>query len=229
MFSFYGAKGSIVHMYPPPKNNKIIEPFAGSAKYSLYYWNRNILLIEKDEVIVRLWKFLQSCSKQDILGLPSPKKGDNLKNFNISYDERILLSFMTTAATSKPQDTPQSFINVDREKERIANDLFKIRHWDIIETSYYNVDNQKATWFIDPPYQYGGEHYRYSNKEISFSHLKEWVKSLKGQVILCENTKATWMEDLKPMVSISGAYKKSTEAIWSNKKTNYDSKQLSMF
>ena len=29
MFSYYGSKSKIVHLYPTPKFDKIIEPFAG--------------------------------------------------------------------------------------------------------------------------------------------------------------------------------------------------------
>lgn len=37
MFSYYGSKSKIVDLYQPPKFDKIIEPFAGSARYSLKY------------------------------------------------------------------------------------------------------------------------------------------------------------------------------------------------
>jgi site-specific DNA-adenine methylase len=33
MFSYYGSKSKIIDHYPAPKFNKIIEPFAGSARY----------------------------------------------------------------------------------------------------------------------------------------------------------------------------------------------------
>ena len=47
MFSYYGSKSKLVDYYPPPKFDKIIEPFAGSARYSLKYWQNDILLIDK--------------------------------------------------------------------------------------------------------------------------------------------------------------------------------------
>jgi len=34
MFSYYGSKSKIVDYYPPPKHKRIIEPFAGSARYT---------------------------------------------------------------------------------------------------------------------------------------------------------------------------------------------------
>ncbi len=50
-----------MNLYPPPKFDKIIEPFAGSARYSLKYWQKDVTLIDKYEVIVRTWKWLQQC------------------------------------------------------------------------------------------------------------------------------------------------------------------------
>jgi len=44
MFSYYGSKSKIVDCYPAPRYDKIIEPFAGSARYSLKWWNREYAL-----------------------------------------------------------------------------------------------------------------------------------------------------------------------------------------
>ena len=70
MFSYYGSKSKIVDYYPPPKHKKIIGPFAGSARYSLKYWQNGVLLVDKYEVVYNVWKYLQQASKTDILGLP---------------------------------------------------------------------------------------------------------------------------------------------------------------
>ena len=66
MWSYYGSKTKLVDLYPPPKTDKIIEPFCGSAKYSLKYWDKQVLLIDKYSVIVDLWRWLQNertCSR----------------------------------------------------------------------------------------------------------------------------------------------------------------------
>ena len=67
MFSYYGSKSKIVDYYPPPKHKKIIEPFAGSARYSLKYWQNDITIVDKYDVIVKIWKYLQQCEKNDII------------------------------------------------------------------------------------------------------------------------------------------------------------------
>jgi hypothetical protein len=55
--------------------------------------------------------------------------------------------------------------------------------------------------------------------------LAEWCKERNGQAIVCENTKATWLP-FKPMKEMQGTMFKTTEAIWSNIKTNYDNEQI---
>ena len=118
-------------------------------------------------------------------------------------------------------------VNVERDLKRIAKTLFKIRHWKIIHGSYEDLENVEATWFIDPPYKFGGEHYKESSKNLDFAELGKWCKSRNGQVIVCENTKADWLPFL-PMKEMSGSKHKTIEAIWSNHKTNYDDIQQSL-
>lgn len=68
MWSYYGSKSKVVHLYPRPEYGKIIEPFAGSARYSLRYFDRDVLLVDKYEVVVRIWKWLQHCSPDAMEG-----------------------------------------------------------------------------------------------------------------------------------------------------------------
>jgi len=70
MFSYYGSKSKIVDYYPPPKHKRIIEPFAGSARYSLKYWQNDVLLVDKYPVIIEVWNYLKNASVNDILKLP---------------------------------------------------------------------------------------------------------------------------------------------------------------
>ena len=116
---------------------------------------------------------------------------------------------------------------MDEKFNYIINNLHKIRHWKVIEESYEKIDNENVTWFIDPPYQFGGHEYKCSNKSIDFVKLSEWCKTRNGQIIVCENTKADWLP-FKPMIDMQGAMFKTTEAIWSNYETNYDCVQSSL-
>ena len=232
MFSYYGSKSKIVNYYPPPKHNKIIEPFAGSARYSLKYWENDILLIDKYEVIIKIWKWLQLCSPGDINKLPNVAPGEDIRNYTFDNDESLLLMrFLISGGAFSPnwKVSPQGFGgDVPTKKRKIIENLHKIKHWKIINGDYEQIENEEATWFIDPPYQNGGHKYIESNKKLDFNKLATWCKNRKGQSIVCENTKADWLP-FKPMIEMQGTMFKTTEAIWSNHKTNYDYVQQSLY
>lgn len=230
MWSYYGSKSKIVDCYPPPKYGKIIEPFAGSARYALKYWQKDVLLIDKDEKIVKLWMWLQQCSISDLSELPNIKEGDSLDNHELSEGQKLFLSFCVNEGntggrkTATKRAAPKIKFKVSETKKVLP----KIKHWEIRQGCYTDLINEAATWFIDPPYQFGGEHYRHSNKAIDFKNLSDWCKSREGQVIVCENTKADWLP-FSPLKKHWGGIMKSVEAIWSNLPTSFDHEQLSLF
>lgn len=236
MWSYYGAKTNIVDLYPPPKFGKIIEPFAGSARYALKYFDREVLLVDKYPVIVDIWHWLQECSPKDILSMPRRiEHGQPFESFKFDcLAQRNLFSFLTSSGDAIPRNKPTMRKTVDRPNhlnysiKRIAESLFKIKHWKIELEDYVNIPNQNATWFIDPPYEFGGQVYKMSNKKIDFKLLSKWCKSREGHVIVCENTKATWM-DFKPVSIQKGSNAITTEAIWSNYPTAYDNTQAALF
>jgi site-specific DNA-adenine methylase len=229
MFNYYGSKSKIVEYYPKPKFKKIIEPFAGSARYSLKYWECDILLIDKYPIIVEIWNFLKKCTQSDILGLPKLKEGDILTNYNLTSVEISFLQYITQHGTVGGHKVSKwGARDYDRNIKNIAQNLYKIKHWNIVQDDFINIENQVATWFIDPPYQFGGHKYKFSNKLIDFNYLSKWCKSREGQVIVCENTKADWLP-FKPVKSMQGIKFTTTEAMWSNQKTNYDNPQSVLF
>lgn len=225
MWSYYGSKSKVVDLYPAPKYGRIIEPFAGSARYSLKYFDRDVLLVDKWEVIVKIWHYLQQATPSDIMGLPEPKYKESIEGYNLSEGERLLMGFLVARGVRRPQKIVQKFSDINSAKKQIAAQLFKIKHWQIRLGSFESVDNQEATWFIDPPYQMGGELYNICERDanIDFNQLQEWCKNRSGQVIVCENTKANWLP-FWPVGNLTGAYSNTTEAMWSN-----DFAQLSLF
>ena len=132
MFSYYGSKSKIVDYYPPPKHKNIIEPFAGSARYSLKYWQNDVLLVDKYEVVYNVWKYLQQASKNDILGLPKMKQGDNVNDFDISQVEKDFIGFLICRGMESPRKNVSSFVGDIADKlDEIANNVYKIKHWKI--------------------------------------------------------------------------------------------------
>lgn len=227
MFSYYGSKSKIVDYYPPPKHKRIIEPFAGSARYSLKYWQNDVLLVDKYPVIVEVWNYLKNASEADIKGLPKLDTGQTIDDYDLSDIERKFMGFMVQDGTTGMRRTASYFAvkRMDEKFNFIIENLHKIKHWEIKLGSYDELENVEATWFIDPPYEFGGHEYKCSNKNIDFNKLAEWCKERNGQAIVCENTKATWLP-FKPMKEMQGTMFKTTEAIWSNIKTNYDNEQI---
>jgi len=229
LFSYYGSKSKIVDYYPYPKFDKIIEPFAGSARYALKHFEKDVLLVDKYEVIVKVWKYLQQASEKDIMSLPEPKLGQKINRDDFDCIEQAwLMGFLVQQGVSSPMLTVSPFSdgNIKRQKRNIATQLYKIKHWEIRQDDYFNILNTEATWFIDPPYQIKG--YKYIQSKIDYEYLAKWSKSRLGQVIVCENIDATWLP-FKKIIDFTGATQKNTEAIWSNYPTVYDNEQQNLF
>jgi hypothetical protein len=219
IFTFYGRKRRLAPKYSKPLHDTLIEPFAGSAAYSLHgdYWQKNVILIEKDPLLFNLWKWLQSIEPADMLALPMVPHGTTTRDhLLLTEPERHFLGFMIAAGPSRPQMASSTMSSwTENHRARIASDLYKIKHWDIRNDTYENAPDIEASWFIDPPYQFGGQHYRMSNKLLDFGKLADWCQSRKGQVTVCENTKATWLP-FQPFAVMNGQLHNTTEAIWYN-------------
>lgn len=219
MWSYYGTKRKLAKLYPESTESRIIEPFCGAAQYSLYgdNWTKEVTLYDSYKVITDLWLYLIQAERSDILNLPDIEEGTNLDNIQtLSSEEKYLIGFSINTASAMPKKTATKRSIWNRDKLRIADSLYKIKHWTVKQSDYRYINyNTKATWFIDPPYQYGGQYYHDSNKKINYWDLSEWCKSREGQVIVCENTKADWM-DFKPLATLNGQLHTTTEAVWYN-------------
>lgn len=222
MWGYYGSKSKIIKYYPQPKFNLIIEPFAGTAQYALEHFENDVILLDKYDVVVRLWKWLQQCSKSDILETRRLKFKENVDDFEWDCEERKwLVGFIIAGAPTSPKKTATKWKTVirpntqDYKLKMISESLHKIRHWDIRQGDYSDLENVTATWYIDPPYKKGGEYYRHSSKKINFNDLGEWCRSRNGQAIVCEKTGADWLP-FEHLIEARGAMKKHQEAIWVN-------------
>lgn len=157
------------------------------------------------------------------MSLPSMKGGEHVDSYSFDCEEaRNLMGFIINQGSSVPKrSVSKTFGNgkmellIEREKNRIVEDLHKIKHWKINLGDYRNIENTHATWFVDSPYQHGGQYYHSSvnNKHIDFKSLAEWCESRNGQIIVCENDKADWM-DFKYLSDLSGSIHKTKEVIW---------------
>jgi 16S rRNA G966 N2-methylase RsmD len=85
--------------------------------------------------------------------------------------------------------------------------------------SYADIDNHAATWFIDPPYQKAGK--RYKQNRVDYVHLGHWAKERRGQVIVCEQEGADWLDFQPFQQSTNGSNKTYSEVIWTRSDREY--------
>lgn len=235
MWSYYGAKTNIIDLYPPPRCGKIIEPFAGTARYSLKYFDRDILLVDKYKVIIDMWMWLQKCSEQDILSLPRTMYANQtIESLKLDCKEaEYLMGFISGYGMERPRKTVSQRRTIDRPNHinqciiKIARNLHKIHHWKFECKDYNSIENTEATWFIDPPYQHGGHSYVHNNKKINYSDLSLFCKNRNGHIIVCENNKADWM-NFTPIASQRTQKYNNIECFWTNKKTSYNDNQMKL-
>src|SRR4051812_30797872 len=84
-FGFYGGKWrDAPKHYPAPSHGVIVEPFAGSAGYSVRYADRRVILGEKDPVIYAVWDYLIHVPAREILAIPNLEEGQTVADLPIS-------------------------------------------------------------------------------------------------------------------------------------------------
>ncbi len=232
-FSFYGAKWRIAPLYPAPKFNIVIEPFAGSACYSILHYHRKIQLFDVDPIICGIWDFLIRATDADISLIPDWI--ESVEELAFSQEVKWLVGFWLARANATPRLTASAWkraLHTKTEtvqqyrssfwgpwvKDRLRKQVPLIRHWTISQCSYSVVPNSAATWFVDPPYQgRAGSHYRYSSANIDYSDLATFATSRKGQTIVCESGFASWLPFKVLQVNLSSLRKnQNVEGVWTN-------------
>lgn len=205
-FPYYGSKWLLAPRYEAPRFDRIVEPFAGGAGYSLRYPSRDVVLCDLDPIICALWRYLIGASRKEILALPLMELGQSTDDLSVCQEAKWLIGFWLNPASANGGNktlskwSRQNLIERPgsvwsaRTRSRIARQVPAIRHWTVIEGNYADLDvSEPATWFVDPPYQAAGRHYRKGSKDIDFAHLGAWCRSLPGQVAVCENDGADWL------------------------------------
>lgn len=214
MFYYYGRKKQIVRRYPRPNFDTIVEPFAGSAAYSLHdnNWQKRVILVEKDEKVAQIWKwFIEEAKSEDIINMPELRVGEKSSEFLhiVHAATKMAFHFKTIKVT------PVLARNWEISRRYISNNLHKVKHWEIIHGDFKQTPNVKATWFVDPPYRgNAGLGYRHSSKLIDYKELAEWALQREGEVIFCEGEEGDYLP-FKPLVEQKGvAGKVSREVIF---------------
>lgn len=224
-FRYFGAKKEAAKYYPYPRYKVLIEPFAGSAGYALTHFSREVRLYDISEYICGVWDYLIHISEKELLKLPVIGEFDHVNELEVPQEAKWFLGFWLQTGVTKPVEKPSgwSIKNAGGKRGRaeatwdercrkiIASQLRYIRHWTIEQKSYKDVDNESATWYIDPPYHRSGKKYP-GGKKMDFQHLGEWCKGRKGQVIVCEEKGADWLP-FQPVKACAGLSNKSNSEV----------------
>lgn len=218
-FTYFGGKHRATKHYPPPKHDRVIEPFAGAAGYSVNYYDRKVILRDLNPVVVETWQYLISADPEEVYALPDLEVGQTTDDLNVPVGAKHLIGWWLNKGTARPRKSPTTFMLQypqggpywgERIRERIATQVPLIRHWKVSCGSYEDLPDKKATWYVDPPYQKaGGKGYPFGNNRIDYDALGEWCKKRRGQLIVCEGDDADWLpfRPLVPMDNMEGRQK----------------------
>lgn len=201
-FPYFGSKWRCAPYYPAPEQDLIIEPFAGSAGYSLRYPDRQVLLIDRDPVIIGVWQYLIAVEPEEVLRIPDVREHiDEIADW--PQEARWLVGFWLHKGNAKPALTPSAWCRDSRHharfwgaeiRERIARQVSSIRHWRAQVGRHETAPAVSATWFIDPPYNNSaGRRYRDAHRGLDYRAIGDWTRSRRGLVIACEQAGADWL------------------------------------
>jgi hypothetical protein len=201
-FLRYGAKWAAARDYGPPRRPNVIEPFAGSAGYAVYWEPPRVTLVERDPLIVALWRWLQRVPPHEIMAIPTDIDSVDELPARFGEEARWLVGFWLSSGLAHPAKERSSWGRNERYRSgrfwsqnirrRIAGQVGRIRHWRIIEGGYERAPEVAAHWFVDPPYA-GASGCAYSHNEIDRMALAQWCRDRRGHVTVCEAAGATWL------------------------------------
>lgn len=221
MFFYYGGKRQMARRYTAPCYPLVVEPFAGAAGYSMRHIHEveRVLLLEKDERVVELWRRLLASSPAELRDLPVPPPGADTDDFlymTAAASNAIANCWRMKVTERMPRAIRAMLRSVARQLPLVQPKV------EIVHGDYTDAPDEEATWFIDPPYQVNGStsaktwfpqgmgYARGCTSEtIDYAALADWCRSRRGQVIVCEQEGATWL----PFRPLRGGLR---EAVWTN-------------
>lgn len=194
LFKWFGSKWLSAKRMPPPEHDTIIEPYAGSAGYSLRYAEKNVILCESDVNVNALWRWLirdasEAAVREIPVGLPI---GTDILSLDLAHGQKLLLKHWQRTnnvgdcwTISPWGDKPGQW--TENTRARVAEEISAVKHWEIYADAfaafYHFHDDPSVTWFVDPPYQFN---YKYRGAAPDYAKLATRLQTLHGQVIACE-------------------------------------------
>lgn len=238
-FKHFGSKARLAHRLPPPRFNTLIEPFAGSAAYTVLHAKPTdtVLLYDTNERVCMIWDFLIHATEKTILSLPVREihEGKDIRELGLSHEEFLFLQRWITLSGSHQYSMPPCLRGDGsasdkwgtKVRARIARQVNMIRHWKIEQSPYTTAPDIEAHWHIDPPYQSNKIGFsEYKCEPPDYESLAQWCLSRRGDVTVHEQYGAEWLpfETLNSHSCTSAQQKNGKEKIaahevyWTNEK-----------
>lgn len=220
-FKHFGSKGRISAKLPPPKHKTIIEPFAGSAAYSVRYAtpDHGVLLFDTDERVCIVWEYLIGASSADIMALPVEHfaAGGDIRDLNLPRPEYLFIqrwlsisgshSHRLAPCLQHDRDGKAGNTWSEKARARIAGQVDQIKHWKIRCAPYTSAPDVEAHWHIDPPYRANPHgHQEYRSAPLDYGALAGWCRSRRGDVTVHEQDGADWL----PFVTLDASARTSS-------------------
>ena len=222
---YYGGKWRLAPRYPAPRYDRIVEPFAGAAGYSVRHNAPIVKLYDTDPIIVGVWRWLIKATIHEVMSLPDIGEGQTVDDYQMCPEARWFVGFWMNKGVAQPRQRPSAWLRAGvrprsnwgaEVRARIALQLAQIRHWHVNLRHYAELPTYAATWFVDPPYQgKAGSHYTQGSGAIDYGHLAEWCSSLRGQVIVCERAGAQWLP-FEPLCNAKTSRGHAREVAWTS-------------
>jgi site-specific DNA-adenine methylase len=229
LFKYFGSKFTLSKKLSAPLKYPIIEPFAGSAGYSITHGAfKHVILNDVKEEVIVLWEYLRDVSDAELLALPceSLVEGSSILDLDLPMGAKYLIRSFQRVGVSDCW-TVSSWGNAElvqqagyssslgetgfwseTRKRKLVESRKAIQKWEFRCGDYQDLPDLDATWIIDPPYV-GKYASLYKTPAIDYSSLAKWCTSRRGQVLVHENEGADWLP-----------FEKLTESM--NKNTNGD-------
>ncbi len=194
LFKWFGSKWSASRYYPEPSHDLIVEPFAGSAGYSLRHHRCSVVLTESNENLRELWRWLiTDATEQQIRDIPTQiKEGTDIREIGLNRGQELLLKNWQRTNNVGNCWTISPWGNkpgqwTDNTRARVASEHHLIEHWKVCDDGFKVIDDHRkqedVTFFVDPPYQHN---YQYGSNAVDYHALASALLDTSGQLIVCE-------------------------------------------
>lgn len=209
LFKCFGSKWTSARLLPKPTGEVIVEPFAGSAGYSLRHPHLDVVLYESSAHLRTLWKWIiEEASETDVRDIPlGLAPGTDIRTLGLSEGQALLLKNWQRTnnvgdlwKTSVWGHLPGQW--TANTRARVSEEIAIVKHWKMSDeedgiSAFDLHKGRKFTFMIDPPYQYN---FKYLSAAMDYPLLAYLAQGVEGQVLALEGacTKTGKVPDYLP-------------------------------